>query len=335
MKSAMTDSSSDAQSDAPKIILTGISSRLGLLIAQQLHRLGRYRIIGIDRRPVPALPKDIEHLPVDIRSKRARDVFRHDAAALVHAGMLELARSPARRSWNVLGTSRLLEYCEAYGVPKVVILSSAEVYGARPDNHQFLREDAPLLGASDDPELHELVTADMQATSYFWRSRDANVETVVLRPVHILGQVDSRASLYLRRKRVPLLLGYDPMVQVIHEADVVEAVALALQPGVHGVFNVAGPGELPLHALLEELGKPMIKVPYTAMRVALNALGRLGATRFSPPELAHLRFVAMVDGRRAQQQLGFRPRHSLHETIAAVLQPTEVGWRAERRHRGA
>jgi UDP-glucose 4-epimerase len=309
---------------APKIILTGISSRMGLLVARQLHRLGRYRIVGIDPRPTPPLPKDIEHLPVDIRSKRARDVFRHDVAALVHAGMLELARSPERRSWNVLGTSRLLEYCEAYGVPKVVILSSAEVYGARPDNHQFLREDAPLLGASDDPELHELVTADMQATSYFWRSRDANIETVVLRPVHILGGVDSRASLYLRRPRVPMLLGYDPMVQVIHEADVVQAVAAALRPGAHGVFNITGPGELPLHALLRELGKPVIKVPYTAMRVALGALRRLGLTDFAAAELAQLRFVAMVDGRRAEAELEFRPRYSLRETIQAVLRPSEI-----------
>ena len=39
-----------------------------------------------------------------------------------------------RHEVNVLGTKRLLEYCVAYGVQRVVVLSSHYVYGALPDN---------------------------------------------------------------------------------------------------------------------------------------------------------------------------------------------------------
>ena len=133
--------------DAPrrnKIVVTGLAGRLGRVVARRLHRDPRWSLVGLDRRPFAGKPKDVEHLEVDLRSKKARDVFRAgDVAALVHLGVMHSprARSADLYSWNVGGTSRLLEYCQAYGVPKVVVLSSANVYGPRPDNPQFLTEE--------------------------------------------------------------------------------------------------------------------------------------------------------------------------------------------------
>jgi nucleoside-diphosphate-sugar epimerase len=37
-------------------------------------------------------------------------------------------------------------------------------------------------------------------------------------------------------------------------------------------------------------------------------------------EFDFIRYVCMVDGRRAREELGFRPRFSLRETIRAVLE---------------
>ena len=59
-----------------KIVITGIAGRLGRLVARRLHREGDGRVVGIDRRPFPGKPRDIEHVQVDLRSKKARDVFR-------------------------------------------------------------------------------------------------------------------------------------------------------------------------------------------------------------------------------------------------------------------
>ena len=307
-----------------KIILTGIACRLGRLVARRLHRLGEYQIIAIDRRPVDKLPKDVEQLRVDIRSKRARDVFRRNVKAVVHLAVRPHPRSTAEQRWGGLGTSQLLEYCETYHVPKLVMLSSAEVYGARPDNPQFLTEDSPLAGSTASPGLASLVSADMQATSFFWKFRDSRTEAVVLRPVHVLGRLKNPASNYLRLSHVPVAMGFDPMVQVIHEHDVVEAIVAALQPDVHGVFNVTGPGELPLSTLLRELGRSKISVPFSLLGPTLNALWRAHLTEFAPSDLAYLRFVGMVDGRRGQQILGFRPHYGLRETVRAVLDSGEL-----------
>ena len=146
---------------------------------------------------------------------------------------------------------------------------------------------------------------------------------MILRPVHILGSVKNAPSNYLRLKRPPILLGFDPMVQLIHEDDVVEAIVCALRPGIRGIFNVTGPGELPLSAVLAELGKQSIPVPHPLAKPLFSALWGLGLTSFPVPELDFLRYVCMVDGKRADTELGFHPARTLKETIRAVVEESE------------
>src|SRR6476469_2092770 len=237
-----------------KVVITGISGRLGRIVARRLHHDLDWQIVGLDRRPMPGRPKDIEHHQVDLRSKKARDVFRAgDIDALVHLGVMHDPRArPAEiYSWNITGTTKLLEYCQAYRVPKVVLLSSSNVYGPRPDNPQFLTEDAPLLAAQRFPEMRDLVEIDHMFSTFLWRARET--ETVILRPVHIVGPVHNAPSNYLRIPRPPVLLGFDPMVQLAHVEDVADAIALALAPDRRGIYNITGPGEVPLSAILKEL----------------------------------------------------------------------------------
>jgi len=308
---------------AERIVITGIAGRLGRLLAKKLHRQGGYEIIGIDRRAFADKPADIVHKRVDLRSKRTRDVFRsRNISALVHMGLMHDPRRSRRahHQWNVVGTQSLLEYCQHYGVPKVVVLSSSAVYGPRPENSQFLTEDAPLLAAQEDPGAMTLVEADMLASSFFWKYSDG--ETVILRPVHILGQVQNAASNYLRMNRVPTLMGFDPMMQVIHEADVVEAVVAALRPGVRGIYNVVGPSQVPLSVLVREARRPTFPIPHLAAPVVSKLFWRLGFAPFRGTELNHLQYVCMVDGSRARQELGFRARRTIKEAVRAAVDET-------------
>jgi len=305
-----------------RIVITGLAGRMGQLVTKQLHRMDDYEVVGIDRRAVPDLPKDVEHHQVDLRSRRARDVFRAGPVdALIHLGLMHHPRHAGleAHTWNVVGTSKLLEYCLDFKVSKVILLSTAAVYGPRPDNEQFLTEEAPLLASQEYPAIQGLIEADMQATSFFWRSRGKDIETVVLRPVHILGKVHNAASNYLRLNRIPVLMGFDPMLQVIHEDDVARAIVLALRPGVHGVMNLTGPGEVPLSVLIRELGKTPIPVPAPLLSPVMKALWRFRLSSFPVPELAYIRYVCMVDGTRAREVMGIKPEYSLKETARAVL----------------
>jgi UDP-glucose 4-epimerase len=119
------------------------------------------------------------------------------------------------------------------------------------------------------------------------------------------------------------MMGYDPMVQVIHERDVTEAIMLCLTPDVHGVLNLAGPGQVPLSVVIRELGKPMLPVPGPLFEAAVKSMFRFHLTSFPAAELSFIKYTCMVDGNRARQVLGFRPRYSLKETIQAVRPPGE------------
>jgi UDP-glucose 4-epimerase len=237
---------------------------------------------------------------------------------VVHLGVMHDPRASAaeHHSWNVAGFTKLLEYVAQFQVPKLVVLSSANVYGPQPGNPQFLTEEAPLLGGQNFSDIRDLIEVDMLAQSFFWKLPET--ETVILRPVHILGSVKNAASNFLRLPTIPTVLGYDPMVQVIQEADVVRAIELALRPGIRGIFNVAGPDPLPLSHIVKVLDRPTVAVPFSLGKMVLRRLWSLRLTTFPPPELDHIRYVCMVDDRRARQVLGYAPTKTIQETVLAV-----------------
>jgi UDP-glucose 4-epimerase len=299
------------------VLVTGICGRLGKQVARALHRSGR--VVGVDRRPFVDKPKDVDHAQIDIRRKKLKDVFRAgDIEAVVHLGVMHDPRASAseHHSWNVAGFTKLLEYVGQFQIPKLVVLSSANVYGPQAQNPQFLAEDAPLLGGQDFSDIRDLVEVDMLAQSFFWKLPET--ETVILRPVHILGTVRNAASNFLRKNPVFTVMGFDPMAQVIHESDVVGAIQRALLPGVRGIFNVAGSEPVPLSRIVKILGRQRVSVPYSVARAVLKRMWSLRLTTFPPPELDHIRFVCMVDDRRARHVLGFTPKKTLEETVLSV-----------------
>jgi UDP-glucose 4-epimerase len=303
--------------EEPAILITGIVGRLGKKLARVLHR--DHRVIGIDRRPFIDRAKDIEYHQLDLVRKKSRDIFRGTRiGAVVHLGVMHDPRgNPAEHhARNVLGLQRVLEYVAQYRIPKLVLLSSGNVYGPRPDNPQFLTEDAPLLGGASLSDIRDIVEIDMLAQSFLWKQ--PHTETVILRPVHILGTVRNAPSNYLRLNVVPTLLGFDPMVQVIHQDEVVRALVLALRAGVKGIFNLAGPSPVPLSRVIRLLGRATIPVPHPVAATMLRPLFSLRVSSFPAPELDFIRYICMVDDRRAREELGFSPQIGLEETVRAV-----------------
>ncbi len=299
------------------IIATGAAGNFGGIVARALMR--KHRVVAVDRRPMRAMPDSVIPVVTDVRRRAIEDVFRtYRVKAIVHQGLEHNPRGePDRYRFNVVGTERLLDLAAKYKVARFVMLSSATIYGPDPDNSYFLDEHTPLLGAEHHPEIRDLVAADRIVQSFFYRQPE--VQTTILRPVHIIGpRVRNAASNYLRLPRPWMLTGFDPMVQFIHEEDAVTALLLALESDNKGVFNIVGPGEAPLSRLLKVLGKSPRWVPWFVGRSLLRGTWRFHVAGFRPSELRHVQYNCIVDGQRARSELGFSPGYSLFETIRSV-----------------
>jgi UDP-glucose 4-epimerase len=301
------------------ILITGISGALGRLLTRRLAETEQ--IIGICRRPFHGKPRAVQVHQVDLRKRRAEQIFRcNRIKAVVHLGLIRNPRiSDRHRHEYNLGTTRaLFDYVARYDVPKLVLLSTANAYGAHPDNPTLITEDAPLSGDRGFPEIRDQIALDMYAQSFLWKNPDT--ETVILRPVNILGPtVRNAASNYLRAPVVPVVMGFDPMIQVIHEEDVVEAIRLAMKPGIRGIFNIVGPGEVPLRTILKILKRRTIPVPNFLLRPFTFAHWEFTHTMFQPQEWDYIKYPCIVDGSEARRVLGFEPAYTLMETITSIL----------------
>jgi UDP-glucose 4-epimerase len=313
-----------APSEAPlprTTCITGIAGNLGQQLARLLHT--RTRLVGVDRRPFPAAPPDVVHCQTDIRKRKVEELFRQERPdAVLHMGIAHdprMVRSEAH-DFNVLGTHHLFDLCLRQKVKKLVVLSSANVYGPRPENSNFLTEETPLLSSGRFTDTADLVEIDIAAQSFLWRHPE--LETVILRPVHIVGPtVQNAPSNYLRLERPVTVMGFDPIVQLIHEEDACRALALALRPGVRGVYNIVGPGELYLSNILRELGRSPVPVPSFLLRPLLRRAYEAHLVGFPPEELDYIQYLCAVDGSRAVRELGWSPSFSLRSTIRSILSP--------------
>ncbi|MEY3013705.1 MAG: hypothetical protein RIT45_2440 [Pseudomonadota bacterium] len=302
------------------VVITGIAGRLGQLLTRRLHREEGVKVIGIDRRHFHRRPKDVEHHRIDIRRKATEDIFRtHRVETIYHLGLMHDPRQGQGEhfSWNVVGTQRIFEFAQRYNVPKVVLVSSADVYGPQSDNPAFLSEDSPLLGAQRFPQIRDLISVDMLAQSYFWKVPE--LETVVLRPVHILGGVKNAMSNYLRMARPPMLFGFDPMMQVLHEEDMASAIVAAALPGVRGVFNVVGPDAVPLSKLVELSGRRPIQLLHPIAPAIARQAFALRLIDAPSAELDWLRYAVTLDGSRIRGLLGYAHRYNARDAVAAAM----------------
>ena len=301
-----------------KVLITGIAGGQGQLIAKRLA--GTYALTGVDRSPWDDHPPEISVHVLDLRKRKMEDIFRTERpdAVVHHAFIRHFRVEPrVRHEVNVLGTKLLLEYCVAHGVKRVVVLSSSYVYGALPDNPYYVDEEYPLNVSRTYPEVRDLAEVDTLCTAFLWRHPE--IATTILRPVSILGpHVSGSMAQYLRQRYVPTIMGFDPMTQFIHEEDVADAVALALQSGTHGVFNVIGPGAVPLSVAIDQTGGTALPIPEPLARLVFQQLFNLGLYPVPPGAIDFVKYPCTLDGRRFRDTTGFTPRHSLEDTFASV-----------------
>jgi UDP-glucose 4-epimerase len=301
-----------------RLLITGITGGQGRLVAKRVA--GDYNVVGVDVVPWQGRPREVALHVTDLRSKKLEDVFRRERpAAVVHLAFVRHFRSdPAERhDVNVVGTKRLLELCAKYGVKHLAILSSSYVYGALPENPYYMEEETALSVSRHYPDIRDLAEVDTLCTAFLWKYPE--IATAILRPVNTLGYyVHSAIGVYLKLRYVPTVLGFNPMMQFVHEEDVAEAIARTLETSARGVFNVVGPGAVPLKVAIRETGGQPLPLPETLARGTFGRLFRYGLYPFPPDAVDFVKYPCTIDGRRFQAATGFKPLFTLEETLRSV-----------------
>ena len=294
-----------------RVLIPGAAGAIARKLALRLVTEG-HEVVGIDKRPW--LNPPIEFHEVDVRKRAAEDVFRKARPeVVVHMATVTSLVVPGeeRNQINLGGTRAVFDHARAYGVGHVIFVGRHTFYGAGPDSPLFHVEDEPPQELNRFPALADLVAADLYAATALWRFPE--LATSVLRICYSLGPSGTGTlASFVRGKRVPMVLGFDPLFQFLHEDDVVEALVLTIGKRPRGVFNVAGPQPLPLSRVAIAAGRTPVPVPELILE---GLIGRFGFPRLPRGALTHIKYPVVVDAKAFRETTGFRHKYDEIETI--------------------
>jgi UDP-glucose 4-epimerase len=320
-----------ADPDARVIAVTGARTFLGIELLRRIEDNPRVAAaIALDVRPPPQPSERTRFHKTDLTLPTAATdlaavLEAEGVDTLVHAAFLGRPNR-ARVEWahelEDLGTMHVLSAAARAGVRKVILASTTRVYGPHADNPNFLDEARPLRGLPKVGWLADKVAAEQQLMAF--AARAPGTIATSLRAAPTLGpRVQNLITSFFSNMLVPVVAGCDPLLQFVHEEDLLDAFLLVIDQDRPGAFNITGDGVLPYSTVRALLGR--IPVPLPA-----SLVGALGSVMWTaqlaavPPGLSdYLRYLCIADGARARQELGFRPRWDVRAIVNEFVGESE------------
>ncbi len=306
------------------VVLTGSAGALGRRVLGLLAAHPDVeRLVALDlvdhRGPVPAGA-----------SVRRADLAHDDLSGdlegcdtLVHlASVFAPERVDDAASIDVDLTRRVLDAARAAGVRAVVLISSATVYGAWPDNPVPLTEDAPLRPNEGFTFAADKV--EIEALAVQLRSAAPGTTVAVLRPTVALAE-DARSwvSAALASAAGVQAGDIDPPLQFLHFDDLARAVVLAAERGLDGAYNVAPDGWIPPDQMREFAALPRPRVPVWVADQMARWRWRLGLST-TPPEILPWTIHPWVVANDKLRAEGWVPEHTNEEAYVLGTAPSPL-----------
>jgi nucleoside-diphosphate-sugar epimerase len=231
----------------------------------------------------------------------------------------------ARRAFNVRAAQTVLTAAAAGRVGRVILVTSAMVYGARPDNPVPLEESAPLRADPDGSVAGDLLEIEHLAR----RSPRAHpgMSVTVVRPAALVcPAMDTLAARHFDSTRLLTVKGSSPRWQFCHCDDLVSALELAVDGEVTGTFAVGCDGWLEQEEVERISGLRRIELPAGLTFGTAQRLHRMGITPAPVNDLQYLVYPWVVDC-QALRAAGWRPAFD-NATVLQELMETRASHRA-------
>jgi len=310
--------SEDGRQVRPVVAVTGAAHDLGFALTARLARSDRFsRVIAIDDHRGDLT--GVIWRMVDVRDPMlAARLTGIDV--IVHTD-LDLAPDSdvrARRAYNIRGAQTVLTAAAAGGVSRVILVTSAMVYGAHHDNPVPLAETAPLNADPDGSVVGDFMEIEQLAE----RSPRANPGTAVtvVRPAALVGEgIDTLITRHFEAPRLLTVKGCAPRWQFCHVEDLMSAVELAATGAVTGAFAVGCDGWLDQDEVEELSGLRRIELPAGVTFATAQRLHRAGITPAPVADLHYVVYPWVVDC-ATLRQAGWRPLVTNTEALAALLE---------------
>lgn len=294
------------------------------LLSRLRGRSPRIRLVGIDVRRSERDDSRVRFETLDLTrpaaDARLAEILEKERVEVVaHTAFRGDPTSDreADHELDTIGSLHVMNACAATKVRRLVVTSSTMLYGARPDNPNYLDESHPLRGHPDAHHVRDRI--EMERSLAGWRERHPDVEVSVLRSCWTMGPTFwNRVSSYFSLPVVPVPLGYDPLLQFVHEDDWLHALETAVLTPRPGVFNVVGAEPLPVSTLLRLAGKRALPLPATLLH-PLAYYPSQGQTGDPPGAFYdYLRYLWVADGRRGWEAFG-EPDYTTKEAWVAFI----------------
>lgn len=294
-----------------RIFITGAASHLAQAWLPKLCADQRIeRVIGIDLAPATFTHPKFTHHHLDIRSPEI-GALMSGCDALVHLAWVVLRgkmNAATMHDINVHGSQHIFEAARAAGIPRLIHLSSAAVYGGG----EKLTEAAPLQ------PLPGFLYAQHKAEVENWLASEFP-EALRLRPHILLGpHCQPLLKQLLHQPCYPRLPNPQPRLQCAHEDDVADAISAGLFSPVSGSINLAAAGEYSFKQVIAARYRHPIALPFGLVKAALNVAWRLTGYGGEPAWLDGMQHTLTLDCVRAQSELDWRPKFTADAALAAV-----------------
>lgn len=271
------------------------------------------RVVGVGYGPVPLLGPKTEVLH---RGHAVLETLTDVAAIALFPDLRPVVRtgSAASIAGLLADVDEALRLATSLRASRVVLWSSAAVYGAFASNQVPLREDA-AVGAHAFAPARALLEAEAKTTRWAQEGREA----VLLRPAGIWSAGWTTDATPFAEPVFLLGVGdSNPAVQALHEDDAVAALALAMrEPSVTGVCAIAPADWLCAREAAAAAGCARSQLPAWAATGSAAAVARLPGSLLTPGAVDYHMHPWVVASERLLQA-GWAPNWTTAEALAGL-----------------
>lgn len=304
------------------VALTGASNYLGIGVMKRLIDDPRVdRVIAIDVQKPSLEHAKVIYYKVDLTNPASQQImgriFKNEGVTrcvhLVFTYTLSHNRMLAHEL-EAIGTMHVLDACYDAEVTRIVGRSTTAIYGARRGNPNFLTERHEPDTHHADSFVYDKLELERQLMQYGRNHPETSV--IILRDCTSIGATSlNYLSRLLLASHTPRVLGYDPMIQLIHEEDLFRAYQMVIMGDSRGIYNVVGKGVVRYSEAIRKLGGGELVLPESILRAGTSVLW--GLKMFDVPStfIDHIKYSWVADGTKAALDLGFVPRYDCFKAL--------------------